>query len=299
VSVMGFGGLDRVPALYAMRWNMPSLMLTGALTKMAEPVPGWLPLWQFLAHTLDVRLGCEITGVDRGGDGFLVHTSQGDLRFDHLVLTCALDDASAWFPFTPEERLAFSVGSDRLGWHQFFTSLCDVSGWYKDGDTWCSEAAVKDSATLALGHMVGARRTGDKTPVAKARSTTRPDLYVCYQYADPARDDAQQFEILRQSLAAQGATLNRVIAHQRWKYSPQLTRDAIRTGGAGLMERQQGKGSLWISGATTSHETVDNIVNYNARLVERMEVAFSGGDPSSSETFGRVAHRFLLSLEDA
>jgi hypothetical protein len=298
VSVMGYGALDHVPALYGLRWNMPSLMVTGALTLMAEPVPGWLALFEFLAETLDVRLNCQITGVERGAGEYLVHTSQGDLRFDHLVLTGALDEAAAWFPFTDEERLAFAVGNDRLGWHPFYSTLCDVSGWYKDGDTWCSEATVKDSATLARGHLIGARRTGDKTPVAQARSATRPDLYVCYQYGDPSRTDDEQIEILRRDLAAQGGTLNRVLRQCRWKYAPQLTSEAIRTGGASLMERQQGKDSLWVSGATASHETVDNIVNYNARLLERMEVAFAGGDPSSPETFGRVADKFRLSFKD-
>ena len=271
VSVMGYGALDRVPALYGLRWNMPSLIVTGALTQMAEPVPGWQPLWGFLADTLDVRLSHHISAVERGGE-YVVHTDHGDLRFDHLVITSPLDEASAWFPFDEEERLAFAVGSDMLGWHEFVSSLADVSGWYKDGDTWCSEAQVKDSAAIAGGHLVGARRTGDKTPVAKARSATRPDLYVCYQYGDPARTDDEQVATLRADLAAQGATLNAVLQHCRWKYSPQLTTQAIREGAVSRMERQQGKNNLWISGATLSHETVDNIVNYNARLVERMAV---------------------------
>jgi hypothetical protein len=294
---MGYDAPDSVPALYGLRWNMPSLIATGALTLISEPVPGWAPLWEFLARTLDVRLECQITSVDRGSGEYVVHTNQGDLRFDHLVLTSALDEA-AWFPFSDEERFAFAVGHDRLRWHEFVTTLCDVSGWYKDGDTWCSEAQVKDTATALQGHMVGARRTGDKTPVAQARSATRPDLYVCYQYGDPCRSDDEQIETLRADLAAQGGTLNRVLRHCRWKYSPQLTSEAIRTGAASLMERQQGKDNLWISGATASHETVDNIVNYNARLVERMEVAFKGGDPSSPETFGRVADKFRLSFKD-
>jgi hypothetical protein len=298
MGVMGYGPLDRVPALYGLRWNMPSLMVTGALTLMAEPVPGWLALWQFLAHSLDVRLSCHITSVERAADEYVVHTTQGDLRFDHLVLTGALDEAAAWFPFDDDERLAFAVGSDLLGWHEFVSSLADVSGWYKDGDTWCAEAQVKDSAAVAGGHLVGARRTGDKTPVAQARSTTRPDLYVCYQYGDPARSDDEQIATLRADLAGYGATLNAVLQHCRWKYSPQLTSAAIREGAVARMERRQGKRNLWISGATPAHETVDNIVNYNARLVERMAVAFAGGDPSSEETFGRVADRFRLSFED-
>jgi hypothetical protein len=298
VSVMGYGSLDRVPALYGLRWNMPSLLATGAMTKMAEPVPGWLALWESIASKLDVRLGHLITSVERTGAGFLVRTDQGDLGFDHLVLTGPLDEAALWFPFTEDERLAYAVGSDLLGWHEFCSSLVQVRGWYRDADTWCSEARVKDAAAIAQGRMVGARRTGDKTPVASARSRTRPDLYVVYQYGDPARSDDEQVATLRADLAAEGATLDAVLRHCRWKYSPQLTPGAIRGGAVSRLERQQGKGNLWISGATASHEAVDNIVNYNARLVERMAVAFEGRDPSSDDTFASVADKFRFSLDD-
>jgi predicted NAD/FAD-dependent oxidoreductase len=298
MGVMGYGSLDHVPALYGLRWNMPSLLATGALTQIAEPVPGWQPLWTHLAGQLDVRMRHTISAVERTAGGFLVHTNQGDLTFDHLVITTPLDEAAAWFPFDDAERRAFAVDTGELGWHEFVSTLAEVKGWYRDTDTWCAEERVKDVAAVARGQLLGARRTGDKSQVSQARSATRPDVYVCYQYGDPSRTSEQQIETLRADLAAEGATLTQVLRHCRWKYSPQLTPAAIRSGAVARLEHQQGHGNLWISGATASHETVDNIVDYNLRLVERMALAFEGADPSTQEALDGIAERFRFSVGD-
>jgi hypothetical protein len=298
MTVMGYGSLDRVPALYGLRWNMPSLLASAVTTHIVEPVPGWLPLWTHVADRLDVRTGHTITSVERGGSGFCVHTDQGDFAFEHLVLTCALDEAAAWFPFDDAERRAFAVDGDSLHWREFVSTLVDASGWYRDADTWCSEERVKDAAAVARGRLIGARRTGDKSPVAQARARSRPDVYVCYQYGDPRLRSDELLGALQADLAAEGATINAVLRRCRWKYSPQLTSEAIRGGAASRMERHQGRGNLWISGATASHEAVDNIVDYNTRLVERMALAFTGVDPSSPETMASIAEQFRFSLDD-
>lgn len=299
MTVMGYGSLDRVPALYGLRWNMPSLLWSAVTTHIVEPTPGWQPLWAHLAGGLDVRLEHSITSVERNHGQFRVHTEQGDLDFDHLVISCPLDEAAAWFPFEDVERRAYAIGDDdSLRWGEFVTTLVDAAGWYRDGDTWCSEARTRDPASLARGQMIGARRTGDKSPVAKARSSTRPSVYVCYQYGDRERTDASMLETLRADLATEGATINSVLRQCRWRYSPQLTSNAIRGGGVSRMERQQGRGNLWIAGATTSHEAVDNIVDYNRRLVERMALAFAGGDPSDPALLASIAEQFRFTLGD-
>lgn len=296
MSILGYGSLDRVPTLYGLRWNMPSLLATGALWGLAEPVAGFSSLWQSIADKLDVRTGRQIERVERSGAGFVVHTGAEDFAFDHLVITSPLDEAAAWFPFSAEERRGFSV--DAVGWHEYVSTLVEATGWFRDVDTFCIEDRAKDAAAVARGQLMVARRTGDKTPVARARSATRPDVYVCYRYGDPTRSDDEQIATLRDDLAAEGATMTNVLRHCRWKYAPQLAPAAIRDGAASRMERQQGRGNLWITGATASHESVDNIVNYNARLTERMAIAFEGGDPSSDHTFAHLAAKFSLSLDD-
>jgi hypothetical protein len=63
------------------------------------------------------------------------------------------------------------------------------------------------------------------------------------------------------------------------------------------MERRQGRRNVWITGAAASHETIGNIVAYNARLAERMLVALTGGEPSSDAVLARVADRFRFALD--
>ncbi|MDP2315773.1 MAG: FAD-dependent oxidoreductase [Pseudomonadota bacterium] len=298
MTVMGYGATDRVPALYGLRWNMPSLLWAAVTTQIAEPAPGWSALWTHLAYDLDVRLGTTITSVERRQGGFEVHTDRGPFSFDHLVLTTPLDEAAAWFPFDAVDRAALPVDGETLRWGEMVSTLIDAGGWFRDSDTRCWEARAKDGPSVARGQVLGARRTGDKTGVAKARSRTRPDVYVTYQYGSPDRSDADLLATLHADLAAEGATVNTVLRQCRWRYSPQYTPEAIRGGAVARFERHQGRGNLWISGATASHEAVDNIVDANERLVERMALAFAGGDPSDDAAFENIAQRFRWRLDD-
>ena len=167
----------------------------------------------------------------------------------------------------------------------------------RDSDTRSFEAAAYDSTAIKDSHLLVARRTGDKSAAAKARSQSRPDVYVCYQYG-AGRTKEQLNAILEADLRADGARAMKILTYCPWRYAPQLTTADIAAGAAGAMDRRQGKRNLWVTGSMASHEAVDNIVDYNERLVDRMEVAFDGGDPSSDEPLARVAARHRFTLAD-
>lgn len=298
MTAMGYGPLDTVPALYGLRWNMPSLLWSAITLQVTEPVQGWQCLWVSLANNLDVRLSHEIVGVQRvGGRIRLEFAAQHAETFDHLVLTGPLDEAAKFYPFTEEERVGFAVDPSRLEWHSYVTTLVDARGWFTDADTRSFEAHLQDSRATAKGQLLVARRTASKTAVAAARPN-RPDVYVCYQYGvDGLRLDGVT-ERLRADLAAEGVEDPTVLKQCGWKYAPQLTPGAIRDGAVARMERQQGAGNVWVTGASASHEAVDNIVDFNERLVDRMEVAFAGGDPSAPEVLERIAAKYRGKLHD-
>ncbi|MBK8263104.1 MAG: NAD(P)-binding protein [Nannocystis sp.] len=295
MTIMGYGALDRVPTAYGLRWNVPSLFLSAVRKTVGEPIPGWQHLWTHLAGFLDVRLNTTISAVTRGGEGsdFLVESDQGSFVFDHLVLTGPLDEAARWFPFTAEERLAWGIGGE-VQWREYVTTLVDAEGWFRDADTRSFAAHACDGPATDAGRILVARRTGDKSAAAAARSATRRDVYVCYQYGAPERSDAALLEILMKDLARDGAQKPKVLRQARWRYAPQLGSAAILAGGLGRMERQQGQQRLWVSGATASHEAVDNIVDYNERLVERMAAAFTGRDPGDAALIEAIAGRLRL-----
>lgn len=296
MTIMGYGALDRVPTVYGLRWNVPSLFLSAVRKTVGEPIPGWQHLWIHLASHLDVRLEHEIAAVERGSE-FHVHTNQGELVFDHLVLTGPLDEAARWFPFDDAERQAWGIG-DHVQWREYVTTLVDAESWFRDADTRSFASHAWDGAATDAGQLLVARRTGDKSAAAVARTATRRDVYVCYQYGAPERAERTLVDTLLGDLERDGARNVKVIKQARWKYAPQLSSAAIHEGGLARMERQQGHNRLWVSGATASHEAVDNIVDYNERLVERMAAAFEGRDPSDPALLDEIADRYRLRFSD-
>lgn len=292
MTVMGYGPLDRVPALYGLRWNVPSLLWAGVTRDVGEPTPGWMHLWEHVAARLDVRLGVRVTSAARGPDGIAVRTDQGDFTFDHLVLSGPLDEATA-FVALPDPWLARA-----FSFREYVTTLAHVDGWFRDADTRSFEEAAWDAEAVARSRLLVARRTADKTDVARARSATRRDLYVCYQAGAPDRSTGALAEILRDDIAAQGATVREHLATCRYRYAPQLSSDDIAAGAVARFERLQGRDGLWMTGASASHEAVDNIIDYNVRLADRMELAFAGKDPSSAAVFARLAEKYRWSADD-
>jgi hypothetical protein len=297
MTIMGYGALDRVPTVYGLRWNVPSLFLSAVRKTVGEPIPGWQHLWVHLASHLDVRLDCEISAVERKDGGFVVDSNRGAFHFDHLVLTGPLDEAARWFPFSDDEQRAWGIDG-ALQWREYVTTLIDAEGWFSDVDTRSFAAHAHDGPATDASQLLVVRRTGDKSAAALARSKSRRHVYVCYQYGSRERSDAELLDILLRDLAHDGARNPKVLKQARWKYAPQLGSGAIREGGLGRMERQQGRSNLWVSGATASHEAVDNILDYNERLVARMAAAFAGRDPADPDLLDDIADRYRLRFSD-
>jgi predicted NAD/FAD-binding protein len=273
MTAMGYGHLEEVPALYGLRWNMPSLLLSAAATRVDEPVPGWMQLWEALAWTLDVRLGWEIARVERSGDRFAVRGKHGEtLHFDHLVVSTPLDEVDTWMEPTPAERRLFG----RVRWAEYASSLVVVDGWFTDADTHSFEANLRGAEDARRGNLLVARRTADKTAVAGARSRSRKNVYVTYQYGSPQMSESTLRARLEGDVGRQGGRVVEVLSQARWKYAPKLTPEAIASGAVWEMEALQGQQNTWYTGASFSHESVDNIVDYNVKLADRMEAAIRG-----------------------
>jgi predicted NAD/FAD-binding protein len=287
MTVMGYGRLDTVPALYGLRWSTPSLAFSGMTGFIMEPAPGWQALWEWIAARHDVRLAERVSEVKRFGDGFEVRTDRGFHRFDHLVLTTPLDEARGFFPFDPEEEAAFAG----IRWGRFHSTLVQVRGWFRDRDTRVWQRSTIPEAGESRHRMVGARRTTDKSEVARIRAAGRDDVYVCYQYAEDGVTSEQLLEILQQDIASEGGEIVQVLQQRTWKYPPQLSPDAIRGGGVRASMIIQGRNNTWFSGASLCHEAVDNIVDFNEELADEMAVRILG-----QSEFGRVRRRISRAL---
>jgi glycine/D-amino acid oxidase-like deaminating enzyme len=284
MTCMGYGACEVVPALNGLRWNTPSLVAAAELMDVHEPVQGYMYLWMHLAKTMDVRLNTPIRRADRQDGRWVVTTDAGLEVVDHLVVTGAVDEAR-WLDLPEDTQAAFAP----IEWHRYATSLVHAEGWFRDTDTRSFEKNILGAAGDRRGHLLVARRTGDKVP---GLSQNRPDVYVCYQYGGDAElplDVLQQK--LREDIAAEGGRVVEVITQAAWKYCPTLARPAIADGGVWRIEEVQGRDNLWFAGASVCHESADNIVDYNERLVYRMRDAIEGRTPSWFTRMGRILGR--------
>ena len=272
ITAMGYGHIDEVPALNGLRWNVPSLILSAAAVRVDEPIPGYTALWQNIAWNLDVRLEHHIERVTRHGDRFEVETNHGTLHFDHLVISSPLDDLATWMELRGDEEEYFSA----ISWGEYVTTLVVAEGWFQADNTHSFAANLYGANGERRGHLMVARRTGPKTPVSEAREEGRPDVYVCYQYGGEGMTDEVLEERLAADIAAQGGRLIKVLTRSRWKYMPRMSPEAIASGNIWRLRELQGKQNTWYTGASLSHEAVDNIVDFNMQLADRMEYRLKG-----------------------
>jgi len=116
----------------------------------------------------------------------------------------------------------------------------------------------------------------------------RPALYLVYQYGDPEWPDETLTELAKADITEDGGQVREVLVVKRWRYSPQLPAASIAAGAVWRMEAVQGRDNLWFSGATCSHEAVDSIVNYNARLADVMAARIQGRRPPGPDLLRRL-----------
>eukprot|EP00903_Cladosiphon_okamuranus_P002916 g2914.t1 len=92
VTSIGYGYLDRVPLIHAMRWVDIDMLITGLLKFTVMPKGGWQHFWDRFADELDVRLNQKATKVTRLQDGVEVQTEDGDaFQADYLINTIPID----------------------------------------------------------------------------------------------------------------------------------------------------------------------------------------------------------------
>lgn len=263
ITTMGYGFLDEVTALQAMRWCTPALIASGMFSQLKMPVEGWQTFWERLALELDVHVGEPVEGVERDSGGVTLTTRTGVYRFGQVLITVPLDEAARFMALTERERFV----RDSILWGGYTTTLCSVDKWFRDYDTESYTAAL--AAGAQAGRMLGVRRilnAGDREDAHH--------LYIAGQYSG-ANPDSVLAEKLAQDVNALGAKFESVVAQRTWKYFPRYRSEAIRAGLLREMASVQGEARTWYSGATFSHEAVSNIVAFNHGLVRRIAPALA------------------------
>lgn len=126
VTSIGYGYLDRVPLVHAMRWVDIDMLITGLIKFTVMPEGGWQHFWDRFADALDVRLEQKATRVKRLEDGVEVLTEDSTAyQADFLINTIPLDEFNALTETTDAE--AHVAGA--IQWAGYTTTLVSVQAW--------------------------------------------------------------------------------------------------------------------------------------------------------------------------
>lgn len=264
VTLMGYGYLNEVSALQALRWSSPGTLLAGATGQMRWPREGWSEFWRRLAQPFDVRLSSPVIGVERDGDGVTVTTPSGSERFAQVIVSVPLDRLGGVMDLTEDEAAV----RDAMTWQGYAVTNLAVDDWFTLRDHFSNGLSAGGENGAPIGALLGARVIPLKHPVDGRRM-----VYQTGQIAGPDVSDAALLDEVRRAVPALGGTLSHVLMQKVWTYFPRYSLEALADGLLGRMQRLQGENRTWWTGATFSHEAVSHICQLNASLTPRIAKA--------------------------
>jgi uncharacterized protein with NAD-binding domain and iron-sulfur cluster len=259
ITIMGYGYLDEIPAPYALKYlnlatyrNLVAVAL-GLPTRWPKRfVDGFERLWCNVAQQIDVRLGTNISLVERRGP-IEIHTSNaGIMEFDYLILACPLN-------------------ADLLG--RFLTLSDEERDLFK-------RIIVNDYVvtTYAIPNLRLPKRIIGMTPIpemgrpwAITQQFADNDFVQFYTRMDDPHSSAEEIVIdgIRQLVTALGAALpEKYITHDEWAYFPHIAVEDFGTGFYDRLEGLQGRSNTFYCGGLAAFELVETVVQYSRSLIE-------------------------------
>ena len=258
VTVLGYGFLNEVSTLQAMRWVDFDMFVTGLLDFTFMPVLGWQHFWNKLAEGMTVYLEHQAIRIDRSDPSRpTVSFADGTATsFDVLVSSLPVHEFAKIADATELEReVAASVN-----WGGYAMSLMSARDWFKDEDiqTWSDTSG----------------RVNEYGRVFVARRETESLDFNGMLYAIGQRvgdySGSELEEILISETTARGAVEPKLIRQKVWSYFPEYDRDAVKAGLPVKMKAMQGHSNVYFTGAMFSHEAVSSICKFNRPLADQI-----------------------------
>jgi hypothetical protein len=259
ITIMGYGYLDEIPAPYALKylslatyWNLITVGLGLPRRWPKRFIDGFQRLWERVAEQLDVRLGVEISAIDRRGL-IRVHLNRaGVIEFDYLILACPLDSGALGriLTLSREEADLFA----RIVANDYVVTSYALPG-------------------LRLPkRIVGMFPVPDVgQPWAMTQQYADNEFVQFYSRLDSKRVAPQEsvIEEIRRYVTALGAVLPAdYITFDRWSYFPHVTVDDLRAGFYDRLEDLQGQSNTYYCGAVGAFELVETVAQYSRNLVD-------------------------------
>ncbi|RPH97556.1 MAG: FAD-dependent oxidoreductase [Lysobacterales bacterium] len=251
VTGFGYGSLDATPAAYVLKYIHTANFLTLlrlALSRSASYriAGGYEGLWRAVAGALDVRLGSRVIGVQR--DSSIRLTTAGEqLECDALLLAAPLDQALSYLDASDVERELFS----QVRYTAYHVMLCRTRGL--------------PNASISMHPLPGPGAT-----CLLARGWASAEATVAYAYGVAGESPPVEVTLqLEQAIRNLGGSLLAVEKHIAWRYFPHVGPELMAAGYFDRLEALQGARNTFFAGSLLSFETVEDVVAYSKRLVER------------------------------
>ncbi|MEO1101719.1 MAG: FAD-dependent oxidoreductase [Pseudomonadota bacterium] len=259
LTTMGYGVLDEVSTIQALRWIDVDLLLSGQFNQIHAPEQGWTEFWKRVADGLTVETDAAVTAIKRDETGVTLTVNEEARAFDGVVCAAPFNQFAS--VVDPNEAEAWLNKS--FDWTGYASALVAVEKWFEGFQIDGYSDAARPGAEK--GKMLGARYEAD-APDLGGR------LFITGQIPGDYSESELQ-EILEDEIRERGGENPKVIMLRKWIYFAQWRPEAIRGGLLTRMDRMQGQDNTWYTGALFSFESISHIMDFNARLAPRIIAA--------------------------
>lgn len=234
--------------------NFPMRYIDGTYRGVRE---GFQELWKRIARNFDIRFGADITRITRNETGVRIATSDGDYRFDALIVSCTFDRIADVIDASADEKNAFDDLHYSPGYRAAFVAkngFSDSVHWYPDSYT-----------------------SGDAHPYltfAVPEGQVEPDtqLYSCMFSACPTGEGA--VEMLQRSAQTMfkeqyGAEIIEWVAMRYWpNYGASFDVEKVHSGVFDTIQAMQGDNHTFYVGQLLSLAGHAVVTEYSYELVD-------------------------------
>lgn len=269
IEVFGYGYLHEVPAPYVFKYmstrNFLLLLAVGSGLPVGWPRQfdhGFQDLWRRVVDHkgIDVRLGVDITRVDRRGPVTVETAGHGTFEFDELVIACPPDAIlDVTTDRTAEEQALFA----QVRYRDYWVTLAETTGF--------------PDHLIDLIQLSPAPRLPPKGhPWGMSKIWPGNDVVLYYSLVDGELDARGVDQRIEADTQEMGADVVEIHQQQQWTtFFPHVPVEQFAAQWYERAERLQGRRHTWYCGGLFSFELVEPILGYAAALVDRMVAAES------------------------
>lgn len=254
-TIFGLGGIDDVPALYALRiLNDENLMSFMGLPQFITWKEGASTLIESLMkNTRDIRIGQEVKNISVLKDQTLaVHTVYEVQEFDQVIITAPLEQFSQCEVI--HEDLKRNFGYIK---YQDFNVYAIIAENVPKG---CG-CILGNINLYSKGHMIMWNTRWEEKD--------GEGMMMVYAYNQEDSSLLTSFELIKEDLQKLGIKNPKLYQAKRWKHCPYVGQEALENGFYDLMESMQGQNHVYFAGEIMSTLSMDNCIRYSEDLIRR------------------------------